>query len=167
MAGALRSARRRDRHWRTHAHNRMEANEALPAFAGARRSRPRNPGQRRTLARADPRGPVTVSDRPEDRPVPSLARASARNARTRTAGRTDGTSTERRVSGREPAMRDEDREAIRQAGAQDARRSRARQGLPERIEDPVAVAVLAAILHEVSASRSSSENSSNERKSVA
>ncbi len=31
-----------------------------------------------------------MSDRPEGRPVPSLARASARNARTSTAGRTDG-----------------------------------------------------------------------------
>jgi hypothetical protein len=108
-----------------------------------------------------------VSDRPEGRPVPPLARASARNARTHTTGRTDGTTTERRVSGREPAIRDEDREAIRQAGAQDARRSRVQQGLPERIEDPVAVAILAAILHEVPAPRSSSESSSHERKSVA
>ena len=52
-------------------------------ICGTRQSGPRNPGQRRTLARADPRGPVTMSDRPEDRPVPPPARASARNARTR------------------------------------------------------------------------------------
>lgn len=45
-----------------------------------------------------------------------------------------------------PAMSDEEREAIRKAGAEDARRSRVAQGLPERIEDPAAVAVLAAIL---------------------
>jgi hypothetical protein len=45
-----------------------------------------------------------------------------------------------------PAMSDQERAAIRQAGADDARRSRARHGLPERIEDPAAIAVLAAIL---------------------
>jgi len=43
-------------------------------------------------------------------------------------------------------MSDEEREAIRKAGAEDARRSRVAQGLPERIEDPAAVAVLAAFL---------------------
>ena len=32
------------------------------------------------------------------------------------------------------------------AGAEDARRSRLRQGLPERVEDPAAIAVLAALL---------------------
>jgi hypothetical protein len=78
-----------------------------------------------------------VSDRPEDRPVPNLARASARNARTRTAGRTDGTSAPRGIP---------DRETIREAGAEDARRSRIENGLPERVEDPAAVAALAAIL---------------------
>jgi hypothetical protein len=40
----------------------------------------------------------------------------------------------------------EERAAIRRAGAEDARRSRLRQGLPERIEDPAAIAVLAALL---------------------
>jgi hypothetical protein len=45
-----------------------------------------------------------------------------------------------------PAMSDEEREAVRKAGAEDARRSRVAQGLPERIEDPAAIAVLAAIL---------------------
>ena len=45
-------------------------------------------------------------------------------------------------------MSAEDRAAIRQAGAEDARRSRTRQGLPERIEDPAAVAMLAAILRD-------------------
>jgi hypothetical protein len=43
-------------------------------------------------------------------------------------------------------MSDQERAAIRQAGADDARRSRARQGFPERIEDPAAAAVLAALL---------------------
>jgi hypothetical protein len=38
------------------------------------------------------------------------------------------------------------RAAIRQAGADDARRSRAEHGFPERIEDPAAVALLAALL---------------------
>ena len=40
----------------------------------------------------------------------------------------------------------EERALIRRAGAEDARRSRLRQGLPERIEDPAAIAVLAALL---------------------
>jgi len=44
------------------------------------------------------------------------------------------------------AMSPEERAAIRKAGAGDARRSRARQGLPERIEDPATVALLAALL---------------------
>ena len=35
---------------------------------------------------------------------------------------------------------------IRRAGAEDARRSRLRQGLSERIEDPAAIAVLAELL---------------------
>jgi hypothetical protein len=54
------------------------------------------------------------------------------------------------------AMSDQERAAIRQAGADDARRSRARQGLPERIEDPAAVAVLAAILRDARAPPSES-----------
>jgi hypothetical protein len=90
-----------------------------------------------------------VSDRPEDRPVPPLARASARNARTRTMGRTDGTSTHRGTA-RQP-MSDRERESIRKAGADDARRSRAEHGFPERIEDPATVAVLAAILRDARA----------------
>ena len=40
----------------------------------------------------------------------------------------------------------EERAAIRRIGAEDARRSRLRQGLPERVEDPAAIAVLAALL---------------------
>jgi hypothetical protein len=40
----------------------------------------------------------------------------------------------------------EERAAIRRAGAEDARRSRLKQGLPERVEDPAAIAVLAALL---------------------
>jgi hypothetical protein len=86
-----------------------------------------------------------VSDRPEDRPIPPHARASARNARTRTAGRTDGTSAQRGMPAREP-LSDQERAAIRQAGAEDARRSRIAHGLPEQIEDPAAIATLAAIL---------------------
>ena len=49
------------------------------------------------------------------------------------------------------AVSAEDRAAIRQVGAEDARRSRVRQGLPERIEDPAAVAVLAAIMRDARA----------------
>ncbi len=60
-----------------------------------------------------------------------------------------------------------ERAAIRQAGADDARRSRARQGLPERIEDPAAVAVIAAIMRDTPAPPSPSESSSHERKPAA
>jgi hypothetical protein len=58
---------------------------------------------------------------------------------------------------REPAgtarqpLSDQERAAIRQAGADDARRSRAEHGFPERIEDPAAVAVLAALLRDARA----------------
>lgn len=65
------------------------------------------------------------------------------------------------------AMSDHERAAIRQAGADDARRSRARQGLPERIEDPTAVAVLATILRDVPKPRPSTENSNHEREPAA
>jgi len=51
--------------------------------------------------------------------------------------RTKGSS---RPAGR--PLSNEDRQALRRAGAEDARRSRARQGLPERIEDPVTAAAL-------------------------
>jgi hypothetical protein len=86
-----------------------------------------------------------VSDSPGGRPVPG-GRASARDARTPTAGRTDGTGTHG-GSARQP-LSDQERAAIRQAGADDARRSRAEHGFPERIEDPAAVAVLAALLRD-------------------
>jgi hypothetical protein len=87
-----------------------------------------------------------VSDRPGGGPVPGLARASARTARMPTAGRTDGTATHG-GSARQPVS-DQERAAIRQAGADDARRSRAEHGFPERIEDPATVAVLAALLRD-------------------
>lgn len=48
--------------------------------------------------------------------------------------------------GSSPALSDQDRDEIRAAGAADARRSRAAQGLPERIEDPAGAARLAAML---------------------
>jgi hypothetical protein len=53
---------------------------------------------------------------------------------------------------------------IRQAGAEDGRRSRTEQGLPERIEDPAAVAMLAALLREPPAI---SESTRRERKPAA
>ena len=91
-------------------------------------------------------GAVRVSDRPGGGPVPGPARASARAARTPAAGRADGTSTPGDTA-RQP-LSDQERAAIRQAGADDARRSRAGQGFPERIEAPAAVAVLAALLRD-------------------
>jgi hypothetical protein len=57
-------------------------------------------------------------------------------------------------------MSAEERAAIRKAGAEDARRSRARQGLPKRIEDPATVAILAAILHHMPAHPASSKRTS-------
>jgi len=90
-----------------------------------------------------------VSDRPVGRPVPPLARASARKRAYTDNGTDDGTSTERVISPQQPAMTDEEREAVRKAGADDARRSRAQHGFPERIEDPAAVARLAAILRDI------------------
>jgi hypothetical protein len=45
----------------------------------------------------------------------------------------------------------QERATIRQAGADDARRSRARQGPSERIEDPATVTVLDAILRDARA----------------
>ena len=47
----------------------------------------------------------------------------------------------------------EERALIRRAGAHDARRSRLRQGLPERIEDPAAIAILAALLRTARSTR--------------
>ena len=87
-----------------------------------------------------------MSDRPGGGPVPGPARAPARDARRPATGRADGTSTPG-DSARKP-LSDQDRDAIRQAGADDARRSRAGQGFPECIEDPAAVAVLAALLRD-------------------
>jgi hypothetical protein len=52
----------------------------------------------------------------------------------------------------------DERAAVRQVGAEDARRSRIRQGLPERVEDPAAVAMLAALLRAVPAPRPPSES---------
>ena len=64
------------------------------------------------------------------------------------------------------AMSEEERAMARRAGAEDARRSRLRQGLPERIEDPAAIAVLVALLR--SARRTSeTEDISHEGKSAA
>ena len=60
-------------------------------------------------------------------------------------------------------MSAEDRAAIRQAGAEDARHSRTQQGLPERIEDPAAVAMLTAILRDIPAPRPPSESTRHER----
>ena len=46
------------------------------------------------------------------------------------------------------AVTPDDRDAVRQAGAGDARHPRAVAGLPERIEDPAVVALLAGLLRE-------------------
>ena len=60
----------------------------------------------------------------------------------------------------------EERALIRRAGAQDARRSRLRQGLPERIEDPAAIAVLAALLRTARSTRTQ-ESTSDDNQSAA
>ena len=108
-----------------------------------------------------------MSDRPDGRPVPPLARASARKRAYTGNGTNDGTSTQRRTPAPQPAMSDQEREAIREVGAEDARLSRARQGLPERIEDPAAVAIVAAILRDIPAPRPPSESTGDEREPAA
>jgi hypothetical protein len=108
-----------------------------------------------------------MSDRPAGRPVPPLARASARNRANAGNGTNDGTNTERRAPVLQPAITGEEREAIRQAGADDARRSRVEHGFPERIEDPAAIARLAAILRDIPAPRSPSDSSSDEGNTAA
>ena len=108
-----------------------------------------------------------MSDRPAGRPVPPLARASARKRANTRNGTNDETSTERHASAQQPAMSEDEREAIREAGADDARRSRIEHGFPERIEDPAAVARLAAILRDIPAPRPPSESTSDERNPAA
>jgi hypothetical protein len=82
-------------------------------------------------------------------------------------GTNDATSAESAVAARQPAMTGEEREAIRKAGADDARRSRTKHGFPERIEDPAAVARLAALLRDIPAPRQPSESTSDERNPAA
>lgn len=53
----------------------------------------------------------------------------------------------------------EERAVIRRASAEDARRSRLRQGLPQRIEDPAAIAVLAALLRTARSTRNQESTS--------
>jgi hypothetical protein len=81
-----------------------------------------------------------MTDRLAGRLVSPSARASARQR----ANTHDGTRQE--TSRNHPALGAEQRAKIRMAGAEDARRSRIEQGLPERIEDPRAIVILAALL---------------------
>jgi hypothetical protein len=60
----------------------------------------------------------------------------------------------------------EEHAAIRRAGAEDARRSRLKQGLPERVEDPAAIAVLAALLR-TARSTSNQESTGDETQPAA
>ena len=99
-----------------------------------------------------------MSDRPAGRPVPPLARASARKRAYTGNGTNDETTTRRDTPAPQPGLSDEEGEAIRQAGADDARRSRVEYGFPERIEDPAAVARLAAILRDIPAPRPPTES---------
>jgi hypothetical protein len=153
---------RRDRH---------EQGHALPAPAGARGGRAGHPDPARLLARAAARParrwPATTKTRPvpaarpratpvtdSDRLSRPASRAPARVGPHTQLRRDDETTTHRNRKGGEdrqptmPTLSAEDRAAIRRAGAEDARRSRAGQGLPERIEDPATIATLAAMLGE-------------------
>jgi hypothetical protein len=58
-------------------------------------------------------------------------------------------------------LSEEERAVIRNAGREDARRSRLRQGLPERIEDPAAIAILAALLRTTPATSETADRHSN------
>ncbi|MBV9856088.1 MAG: hypothetical protein JOY82_16475 [Streptosporangiaceae bacterium] len=63
-------------------------------------------------------------------------------------------------------MSEEERARIRKIGAEDARKSRRQQGLPERIEDPAAIAILAALFR--STRRATTEKTKeHERKKTA
>jgi hypothetical protein len=104
-----------------------------------------------------------MSDRPAGRPIPPPARASARKRAYTDDGTDDGTNTQRATPGPKPTLSEDEREAVREAGAEDARRSRVEHGFPERIEDPAAVARLAAILRDIPAPRPPSERTSHER----
>lgn len=64
------------------------------------------------------------------------------------------------------AINVEERATVCRAGAEDARRSRIQQGLPERIEDPAAVAVLAALLRSVPEPRPPSESRDDEKEQL-
>jgi hypothetical protein len=83
-----------------------------------------------------------VSDRPDDRPIPRHTYASARKREQTSHGTDNETNAERH----QPSLSDAERAAIRRAGAEDARRSRVAQGLPERIEDLATITALAALL---------------------
>ncbi len=107
-----------------------------------------------------------MSDRPAGRPISPVARASARKRAYTDDGTNDGTDTERATPARQRALSADERQAVREAGAEDARRSRAEHGFPERIEDPAAVARLAAILRDIPAPRPPSEPISRERNSA-
>jgi hypothetical protein len=115
---------------------------------------PSRPERARACLLAGQAGAAAAADDAHDRPRPGetsrrvIDRADRPHApaRTQAAGRADGTSMPG-DSARQP-LSDQERAAIRQAGADDARRSRAGQGFPERIEDPAAVAVLAALLRD-------------------
>jgi hypothetical protein len=108
-----------------------------------------------------------VSDRPAVRPVPPLARASARKRANADDGTNDGTNAQRGISARQPTLSEDERQAVREAGAEDARRSRAEHGFPERIEDPAAVARLAAILRDIPPPRPPSESTNGEKNPAA
>jgi len=98
-----------------------------------------------------------MSDRPDDRLVSPHAHASARKrANTGAETRQATTATQ---SARDGPLSGEEQARIRQAGADDARRSRVQQGLPERIEDPVAIAVLAALLRTANSTRTQENES--------
>jgi hypothetical protein len=58
-------------------------------------------------------------------------------------------------------LSEEERAVIRNAGREDARRSRLRQGLPERIEDPAAIAILAALLRTQHSTSETADRHSN------
>ena len=58
-------------------------------------------------------------------------------------------------------LSEEERAVIRNAGREDAGRSRLRQGLPERIEDPAAIAILAALLRTAHSTSETTGRSSN------
>lgn len=106
-----------------------------------------------------------MRDRRGDRLISRPARASARKRANADDETRRATTTQRPQQDGlpPPRMSDAERAKVRAAGAEDGRRSRIRQGLSERIEDPTAIAILAALLRSSKPRKPETGNSNDGR----